>query len=87
MIAIMVSTSGCYLRPNLGPPGTVWEQRSRTVLSDPFPNNELGPAVLGGRPREFDTPLAQPQLIQASPYSEINKTNRGPLQRLFGRRN
>ena len=81
-----VSLTGCSLRPNFGPPGTIYEQRARAVLNDPFPAVELGPDIVGGRPRGYDTPLAQPTNIQASPYSELNKTNRGPFQRLFGRR-
>ena len=81
-----IGMSGCYLRPNLGPPGTIYEQRARAVLNDPFPSTDLGPTIVGGRPRGFDVPLAEPTNIQASPYSEINKTNRGPFQRLFGPR-
>ena len=80
-LAVMV-TSGCYLRPNLGPPGTIYDQRSRAVLSDPFPNNEIGPEVVGGRPRGYDLPLTQSTNIQASPYSELNKANRSPISRL-----
>ncbi len=86
LVAAAAVLCGCRAGTSvLGPPGTIYEQRSRAVLSDPFPNNELGPAVLGARPRGYETPLAQPVNVQASPYSELNKTNRGFVQRIFGR--
>ena len=56
--------SGCYLRPNFGPPGTIGMQRSRAVLHDPFPSNELGPPILGGRPLGFDLPQPETQNLQ-----------------------
>jgi hypothetical protein len=89
LLAVLVTfagLAGCRAGTSvLGPPGTMYDQRSRAVLSDPFPNNQLGPAVLGGRPRGFETPLAEPVNVQASPFSELNKTNRGFVQRIFGR--
>jgi len=57
------------LRPNFGSPGTIGMQRSRAVLFDPFPKSELGPPVVGGRPREFDTPLAEATDLQGSPFA------------------
>jgi len=85
-VLILISFNGCYLRPNFGSPGTIYQQRARAVLSDPFPNNDLGPEIVGGRPRGYDRPLSEPTNIQASPYSELNKTNRGPFQRLLNPR-
>ena len=74
--------SGCYLRPDLGPPGTIGAQRSRFVLNDPYPSNYLGPPIVGGRPRGFDLPLSEAQNHQVSPASNLNRANLGP----FGRR-
>lgn len=86
LLAPATMFAGCRSGTSMfGPPGTIYEQRSRAVLSDPFPNNQLGPEVLGGRPRGFETPLAEPVNVQASPFSELNKTNRGFVQRVFGR--
>ena len=86
LLASVSIFAGCQTRPSfLGPQGTIYEQRSRAVLSDPFPNNQIGPAVLGGRPRGYETPLAEPVNVQASPFSELNKNNRGFFQRIFGR--
>jgi hypothetical protein len=63
--------SGCYLTPNLGPPGTIGMQRSRAVLNDPFPNNDIAPPIVGGRPLGFDRPLAEP--VQ----NQVNARNGG----------
>jgi hypothetical protein len=57
------------MRPNFGSPGTIGMQRSRAVLFDPFPKNDLGPPVVGGRPREFDTPLSEATDLQGSPFA------------------
>ena len=64
LAALLILTSGCYLRPNFGPPGTIGMQRSRAVLHDPFPSNELGPPILGGRPLGFDLPQSQSENLQ-----------------------
>ena len=80
---LTISSFGCNMRPNFGPPGSIYEQRARAVLSDPFPNNDLGPAVMGGRPRGYDLPLPEPTNIQASPYAKFNKNRHGPLWRIF----
>ncbi len=66
-----VFLSGCYLTPNLGPPGTIGMQRSRAVMNDPFPNNDIAPPIVGGRPLGFDRPLAEP--VQ----NQVNARNGG----------
>ena len=30
-------------------------------MFDPYPLNDIGPAIVGGRPREFANPLPEPQ--------------------------
>ncbi len=65
LLAIVVLIfSGCHLRPNFGPPGTIGMQRSRAVLYDPFPSDELGPAVVGGRPKGFERPQSEATNLQ-----------------------
>lgn len=44
----------------LAPPGTVQNQRFRAAVFDPYADNEIGPEVEGGRPREFQKPLSEP---------------------------
>ena len=62
--AVLIMTAGCHLRPNFGPPGTIGMQRSRAVLHDPYPSDDLGPPVLGGRPRGFDRPQSEARNLQ-----------------------
>lgn len=52
---------GCQngLQQNLQPPGTIWQQRNRAVQFDPYPIDHMGPAIVGGRPREYGKPLAE----------------------------
>ena len=42
--------------PRLVGPGPAPYQRAAAEQSDPFPINDLGPPIVGGRPREFDKP-------------------------------
>ncbi|MEQ1830693.1 MAG: hypothetical protein ABL921_32375 [Pirellula sp.] len=39
--------------------GTVETQKARAVYFDPYPMNDIGPEVVGGRPRGFTNPLAE----------------------------
>lgn len=65
---LAASTSGCAGGRFLGlewprfgyPPGTVEAQRNEASLHDPYPDPDAGPAVVGGRPREFQKPLSEP---------------------------
>lgn len=55
----LVAGSGCA-RPPLGPPGTLQYQRYEATMHDPYPVDDLGPEVVGGRPRDFQEPLPEP---------------------------
>ncbi len=61
----MVSLMGCIdprnptARWGAGGQGTIDRQKARAVLFDPFPLNDIGPEVVGGRPREFAQPLPE----------------------------
>ncbi|MDA0660134.1 MAG: hypothetical protein O3C60_15015 [Planctomycetota bacterium] len=49
-----VTLAGCALkRPQLANPGTVQQQQMRATQYDPYSYNDVGPEVVGGRPREF----------------------------------
>ncbi|MEQ1903759.1 MAG: membrane or secreted protein [Pirellulaceae bacterium] len=61
-ILVTLTAVGCNLAgPNFGPQGTFEYQRGQAVLHDPFPNNDAGPAVVGGRPLGYERPLAEPE--------------------------
>ena len=63
------------MRPNLGPPGTIGMQRSRAVLHDPYPSDDLGPPVVGGRPKGFDRPQSEATNLQEVRGSLYNATS------------
>lgn len=62
--AALTSFAGCASRPRgwglPGGQGTVERQKSRAVVHDPYPLNDIGPEVVGGRPREYSNPQAEP---------------------------
>ncbi len=39
--------------------GSVERQKQRAVYFDPYPMNDIGPEVVGGRPRGFQNPLPE----------------------------
>ena len=42
--------------PNLAHPGTEAKQQARAQGWEPYPENDVGPPVVGGRPREYQDP-------------------------------
>ena len=44
----------------LSPPGKIEKQRFNATVFDPYTDNELGPEVVGGRPRDFQKPHSDP---------------------------
>ena len=67
---ILISFScGCHVNRDLGPPGDMNTQRTRALLHDPFPANDIGPDIEGIRPRGFDLPRSEVQKLQPSPYA------------------
>lgn len=53
-------------RPNWRSPGTIAQQRETATQFDPYADNDAGPAIEGGRPREFERPQAQ--AARSSPF-------------------
>lgn len=41
-------------------PGPVYQQQNAASYHDPYADNDAGPEVVGGRPREFQKPNAEP---------------------------
>jgi hypothetical protein len=63
-IALLHSAAGCtpeahrYIQfPTLFNPGPAQFQRVEAVRHDPYPLNDVGPAIDGGRPREYLQPV------------------------------
>ena len=60
--AALLSLAGCANRAGWGlgsGQGTVDRQKARAVVHDPYPLNDIGPPVMGGRPREYFDPQAE----------------------------
>jgi len=60
--ATLISLGGCANRQGWGfasGQGTIDRQKSRAVVHDPYPLNDIGPPVMGGRPREYYDPQAE----------------------------
>jgi len=52
--------SGCAGRhPDFWHPGNIQTQRLRAVVHDPYPDQDQGPVVMGGRPRDYAEPLPE----------------------------
>lgn len=57
----VVVTLGCGApRPLLAPPGPVRYQQNNASYHDPYSDVDAGPEVVGGRPRDFQKPNAEP---------------------------
>jgi len=39
--------------------GSIDRQKTRAVTFDPYPLNDIGPPIVGGRPREYANPLPE----------------------------
>ena len=68
MIAALLGTAatGCtpevrnYIRfPNFSQPGWAHQQRFDALEHDPYPLDDMGPEVVGGRPREYQRPIPE----------------------------
>jgi hypothetical protein len=65
VVALAASLAGCRtMWPRWFAPGNIQEQRYSATLHDPYPSAYAGPEVVGGRPREFQKPLAEPRASQ-----------------------
>ncbi|MEO2020285.1 MAG: hypothetical protein ABGX05_00555 [Pirellulaceae bacterium] len=59
---LLTGITGCQTLVNGlqdGPPGPIYEQQSKAVLHDPYPNTEAAPEIIGGRPRGYQQPLPE----------------------------
>lgn len=60
-VAILVQAVGCgYARNWWGPQGTMRQQQVEASIYDPYAEPDVGPEVVGSRPRDFQKPLAEP---------------------------
>ena len=59
---VTVGVGGCagLAPPNWFHPGPAEIQQGRAAQFDPYPDNDVGPSILGARPRGYEKPPAEP---------------------------
>jgi hypothetical protein len=62
MAVICLVLAGCQSTapPSLTHPGPAQVQQNRAVRFDPYPEKEMGPDMVGVRPRDYENPLPEP---------------------------
>ncbi len=60
-LSLLLTTAGCRTAamPSFCCPGPANQQQLRAQRFDPYTESELGPEVLGGRPREYDRAIPE----------------------------
>jgi hypothetical protein len=79
MVAILATCgAGCspqaqrYIRfPNFTNPGPAAVQRAEAIYHDPYPLNDIGPEVVGGRPLGFQQPLSEVERARLVPVQPV----------------
>lgn len=77
--AMFLSTGiGCagVTGPRFGGPGPAEWQRAEAQRFDPYPEPEAGPTILGGRPRDYEEPIAEPSRARWNPLTWFNRQQR-----------
>ncbi len=58
---LLVHASGCgYTRSWWAPQGTIKQRQMEASIFDPYAEPDVGPEVVGSRPRDFQKPFAEP---------------------------
>jgi hypothetical protein len=61
ILIVCAGLFGCRSNQSLlRPPGTIQKQRFNATVFDPYTDNEIGPEVVGGRPKDYQRPLSEP---------------------------
>jgi hypothetical protein len=72
-LTAVLAIAGCsWDRPFGSRAGTVEQQRFNASMHDPYSDNDAGPEVVGGRPRDFQQPRDEPIRSRAHPASNTN---------------
>lgn len=68
------ATLGCgpqVRRPNFLHPGNAASQRFDAIYHDPYPLDDVGPAVEGSRPRGYQAPV--PEVVRSRLYAPVQQ--------------
>ena len=60
---LLAMMAGCQslAPPNWGHPGTAETQQKRAEQFDPYPENDIGPMIVGARPLDYQSPRPEVQ--------------------------
>jgi len=56
MLLPLTACSSTVHKPTLLHPGPAYFQRNNAMQFDPYPLNDMGPEIVGGRPLDFQKP-------------------------------
>jgi len=62
IVSLLLPLAACsptVRKPRLRSPGPAWYQRANAEEFDPYPQNDMGPEIVGGRPRGFQKPRSE----------------------------
>ncbi len=71
LFVLLPVCGGCLATPNVFHPGTEAHQQDRARIFEPYPENEPGPPIVGGRPREYQNPVAEVDRVKPRPGEVI----------------
>ncbi len=71
LLLLLPVCGGCLSTPNVVHPGTEAYQQARARVFEPYPENEPGPPIVGGRPREYQNPVAEVDRVKPRPGEAI----------------
>ena len=77
LLTVAACAMGCspYTRtPNFFHPGPVGPQRTEAIYHDPYPLDDVGPEIVGGRPRGYQRPVPEAvrgRLLDSQPTTVV----------------
>lgn len=75
LLAAALLAVGCgpqVRKPNLFDPGNAATQQYNAIFHDPYPINDVGPEIVGGRPRGYQQPV--PEITRARGIVPVQTT-------------
>lgn len=74
-IALCLAVCGCRSmeRPSLCWPGPSAYQQQKAQRFDPYPENDIAPPVVGGRPIDYMEPVAEPSRARWDPRTWVQR--------------
>lgn len=77
LLAPATACSPTIYKPTILSPGPAPFQRNNALQFDPYPPNDLGPEIVGGRPKDFQKP--PDEVTRSRQHSPIAPWRQAPL--------